>query len=58
VTTGGTVLPVKGTGRVTPAGNARTRDADAISLLVVLKHQQQARVRPAGRAAAANGDAA
>jgi hypothetical protein len=37
----GLPLPVKGTGRVTPAGNARTRDAAAVSLLRALQHQQQ-----------------
>lgn len=37
----GLVLPVKGTGRVTPAGNARTRDAAAVSLLRALQHQQE-----------------
>jgi len=37
----GLPLPVKGTGRVTPAGNARTRDAAAVSLLHALQNQQQ-----------------
>lgn len=37
----GLALPVKGTGRVTPAGNARTRDAAAVSLLRALQRQQQ-----------------
>ena len=37
----GLPLPVKGTGRVTPAGNARTRDAAAVSLLRALQRQQQ-----------------
>jgi hypothetical protein len=31
---------VTGTGRVTPAGNARTRDAAAVSLLQALHRQQ------------------
>ncbi len=37
----GLPMPVKGTGRVTPAGNARTRDAAAVSLLRALQRQQQ-----------------
>jgi len=37
----GLALPVKGTGKVTPAGNARTRDAAAVSLLRALQRQQQ-----------------
>jgi hypothetical protein len=37
----GLALPVKGTGRITPAGNARTRDAAAVSLLRALQRQQQ-----------------
>lgn len=37
----GLPLPVKGTGRVTPAGNARTRDAAAVSLLRALQRQQE-----------------
>jgi hypothetical protein len=37
----GLALPVKGTGRVTPAGNARTRDAAAVSLLRALQRQQE-----------------
>jgi hypothetical protein len=32
----GLALPVKGTGRVTPAGNARTRDAALVGLLRAL----------------------
>jgi hypothetical protein len=36
----GTVLPATGTGRVTAAGNARTRDAAAVSLLNVLLREQ------------------
>lgn len=41
VSIAGTILPVKGTGRVTPAGNARTRDAAAVSLLRALQRQQE-----------------
>ncbi len=37
----GTALPASGTGRVTPAGDARTRDAAAVSLLHALLRQQQ-----------------
>lgn len=37
----GLALPVRGTGRVTPAGNARTRDAAAVSLLRALQRQQE-----------------
>ena len=37
----GLALPVKGTGRVTPAGNARTRDAAAVGLLRALQRQQE-----------------
>lgn len=44
----GLALPVKGTGRVTPAGNARTRDAAAVSLLRALQRQQE---RERGKAA-------
>lgn len=36
----GLALPATGTGRVTPAGNARTRDAAAVSLLRALQRQQ------------------
>jgi hypothetical protein len=35
-----TSAAVTGTGRVTPAGNASTRDAAAVSLLTVLLRQQ------------------
>ena len=37
----GLPLPATGIGRVTPAGNARTRDAAAVSLLRALQHQQE-----------------
>lgn len=37
----GTVLPVTGISQVTAAGNARTRDAAAVSLLQALLRQQQ-----------------
>jgi hypothetical protein len=37
----GTALPVAGTGRVTPGGNARSRDAAAVSLLRALLRQQE-----------------
>jgi hypothetical protein len=37
----GLALPATGIGRVTPAGNARTRDAAAVSLLRALQRQQQ-----------------
>jgi hypothetical protein len=37
----GLALPATGTGRVTPAGNARTRDAAAVSLLRALQSQQE-----------------
>jgi hypothetical protein len=40
VTNDGTELPVTGTSRVTTAGNARTRDAAAVSLLHALHRQQ------------------
>jgi len=37
----GRALPVTGTGRITPAGHARTRDAAAVSLLRALQHQHE-----------------
>jgi hypothetical protein len=37
----GTALPATGIGRVTAAGNARTRDAAAVSLLRALQRQQE-----------------
>jgi hypothetical protein len=40
VDTAGNALPATGIGRVTPAGNARTRDAAAVSLLRALQRQQ------------------
>ena len=43
----GTTLPATGTGRVTAAGNARTRDAAAVSLLRALLQQQESRAKPA-----------
>jgi hypothetical protein len=45
----GLALPVKGTGRTTPAGNARTRDAAAVSLLRALQRQQEEARKKAGR---------
>jgi hypothetical protein len=39
----GIVLPVTGTGRVTAAGSARTRDAAAVSLLTWLLREQERR---------------
>jgi hypothetical protein len=49
VDTAGTALPATGIGRVTPAGNARTRDAAAISLLRALQRQQEHERRKATR---------
>jgi hypothetical protein len=37
----GTAIPATGIGRVTTAGNARTRDAAAVSLLRTLLRQQE-----------------
>ncbi len=37
----GLALPITAIGRVTPAGNARTRDAAAVSLLRALQRQQE-----------------
>jgi hypothetical protein len=48
VTNAGTALPVTGTGRVTAAGNARTRDAAAVSLLRALQRQQEDENRQKG----------
>ncbi len=45
----GLALPVKGTGRITPAGNARTRDAAAVSLLCALQRQQGQERKKAAR---------
>ncbi len=46
----GTALPPTGTGRVTAGGNARTRDAAAVSLLrMLLRHQENERKRKATR---------
>jgi len=44
----GLALPVKGTGRVTPAGNARVRDAAAVSLLRALQQEQENAAGSAG----------
>jgi hypothetical protein len=44
----GTVLPVTGIGKVTAAGNARTRDAAAVSLLRALQRQQDDKRRRKG----------
>jgi hypothetical protein len=41
LTNDGTPLPVTSTSRVTPVGNARTRDAAAVSLLHFLHRQQE-----------------
>jgi hypothetical protein len=41
VTNAGTALPATGTGSVTLAGNARTRDAAAVSLLSTLLREQE-----------------
>ena len=41
IDTVGTALPATGIGRTTPAGNARTRAAAAVSLLRVLQRQQE-----------------
>jgi hypothetical protein len=41
VTNAGNALPVTGTSRVTRAGNARDRDAAAVSLLQALRRQQE-----------------
>ena len=49
VDTAGTALPATGIGRVTPAGNARTRDAAAVSLLRALQRQQEQERRKATR---------
>lgn len=49
VTNAGAVLPATGTGRVTTAGNARTRDAAAVSLLHVLRRQQEDERRRSAR---------
>jgi hypothetical protein len=44
----GTALPAAGIGRVTAAGNARTRDAAAVSLLrALLRQQESSRAKPA-----------
>jgi hypothetical protein len=48
----GLALPVRGTGRVTPAGNARTRDAAAVSLLRALQRQRQEEAKEKKRHAA------
>jgi hypothetical protein len=50
VTNAGVALPVTATSRVTPAGNARTRDAAAISLLHALQRQQEVQNRHKGTA--------
>lgn len=49
VDTAGTALPATGIGRTTPAGNARTRDAAAVSLLRALQHQQEQEREKAAR---------
>jgi hypothetical protein len=45
----GTALPATGIGRTTPAGNARTRDAAAVSLLRALQRQQEQERKKAAR---------
>ena len=49
VDTGGIALPATGIGRTTPAGNARTRDAAAVSLLRAIQRQQEHERRKAAR---------
>ena len=49
VDTAGTALPATGIGRVTSAGNARTHDAAAVSLLRALQRQQKQERRKATR---------
>ena len=49
VGTAGNALPATGIGRVTPAGNARTRDAAAVSLLRALQRQQETEGKNAAR---------
>ncbi len=41
ITNAGMALPATGTGRITAAGNARTRDAAAVSLLSTLLREQE-----------------
>jgi len=45
----GTAMPASGIGRTTSAGNARTRDAAAVSLLRALQRQQQEARKKAAR---------
>ncbi len=45
----GIALPATGIGRTTPAGNARTRDAAAVSLLRAIQRQQEHQRRNAAR---------
>ena len=45
----GTAMPATGIGRTTSAGNARTRDAAAVSLLRALQRQQQEARKKAAR---------
>lgn len=47
--TAGIALPATGIGRTTPAGNARTRDAAAVSLLRAIQRQQEHERRKAAR---------
>jgi len=49
VDTAGLALPATGIGRTTPAGNARTRDAAAVSLLRALQRQQEQERKKAAR---------
>jgi hypothetical protein len=49
VDTAGTALRATGIGRVTSAGNARTRDAAAVSLLRALQRQQEQERKKAAR---------
>ena len=47
--TAGIALPATGIGRTTPAGNARTRDAAAVSLLRAIQRQQEHERKKAAR---------
>jgi hypothetical protein len=49
IDTAGIALPATGIGRTTPAGNARTRDAAAVSLLRAIQRQQEHERRKAAR---------
>ena len=49
VDTAGIALPATGIGRTTPAGNARTRDAAAVTLLRAIQRQQEHERRKTAR---------